>query len=72
MVEDELVEIDRVRFSVELGAQIMVRLVASETEARPFDYDGKMVTPRHGREDSEIFFGQPSPQFGGWLMTESG
>jgi hypothetical protein len=68
----EMVETDKVRFSLDLGVQVMVRMVASARDARPFDYDGKVVTAPRGRQDSTILFGHFSPQFGGWLMTESG
>jgi hypothetical protein len=71
----DLVEIDDVRFSLEFSegfGRLMLRMVSTVVETKPFEYRGAVITAVQLRDDSSVLLGRRTEQFGGWLMTEAG
>lgn len=74
-ISGEPIVTDQVRFSFDFGqdlAQVVLRMLVHQTSARPFDYDGRTITPPSQREDSFEMFGRWAPRYGGFLLTSSG
>ncbi len=66
---------ERVRFSFDFAPdfrQVTLKMLVSQISARPFNYNGRTITPPTEREDSFDLFGRFSTAYGGFLLTGAG
>ncbi len=74
-INGDPVAVDQVRFTFDFMpdfSQMAVRMMVHQMSARPFDFEGRTITPPSRPDDSLRMFGRYSAQYNGFLLTTAG